>query len=162
MKRLLACFIALLWASSAWAQGGPPVGFFVVTTCGTVPNAYTASQVMTPTIDINGNVCMGSGGGNFVTAKAVAVAPTATVFSSVLAVATRRTSCVVTNIGTTQGYCQAKNATITPATTNAVPVAPNGGQFMCSVPGASTILQDEIDCTCASGTCAFVVNSTGQ
>lgn len=94
------------------------------------------------------------------------VAPTATTFSTALAApaANRpRFSCVITNIGTTQGYCQAKPpGGSTPTTANAVPVAANGGQFYCSSPGSPAVIQDEVDCTCASGTCAFVVNSTGQ
>lgn len=89
-------------------------------------------------------------------------APTAGAFSSVLARSDNRSSCVVTNVGTSQGYCQAKPSGFTPSTSNSVLVNANGGQFACSVPGSSVVIQDEIDCTCASGTCAFVVNSTGQ
>jgi hypothetical protein len=89
-------------------------------------------------------------------------APTATVFTSVLSASNTRSSCVVTNIGTTQGLCQAKAAGITVSTSNAIPVPANGGQFLCGVAGAGVIIQDEIDCTCASGTCAFVINATGQ
>lgn len=89
-------------------------------------------------------------------------APTATVFSSVLASSINRQGCVITNVGSTQGYCQFKPAgASTPTTANSVLVNSGGGQFNCS-PGANVVVTDEVDCTCASGTCAFVVNSTGQ
>lgn len=88
--------------------------------------------------------------------------PTPGTFSAVLPQSDNRTSCVITNNGTTQGYCQAKPPGVTLTTSNSIPVAANGGQFFCSSVSANLTIQDEIDCTCASGTCSFVVNSTGQ
>jgi len=83
-------------------------------------------------------------------------------FTQVLPRTDTRTSCVITNVGTTQGYCQAKPTGVVLSTSNSIPVAASGGQFFCSVTGAQVTIQDEIDCNCASGTCAFVINSTGQ
>lgn len=90
------------------------------------------------------------------------VAPTAGTFSQLLARTDNRTSCTITNIGTTQGYVQAVPPGFTPTTSNSIPVAANGGQFFCSSVGANLVIQDQIQGTCASSTCAFVVNSTGQ
>lgn len=90
------------------------------------------------------------------------VAPTAGTFSQLLARSDNRTSCVITNIGTTQGYVQAVPPGFTPTISNSIPVTANGGQFFCGSISANLVIQDQIQGTCASGTCAFVVNSTGQ
>ncbi len=82
--------------------------------------------------------------------------PTPGTFVAVLAANTSRKACAVTNIGTTQGYCNAI-AQASATTSNTMPVNANGGQFICastSGPPASNV----ISCTCASGTCSFVVN----
>ncbi len=90
-------------------------------------------------------------------------APTAGAFSDVLTRSDTRRGCTITNIGTTQGYCQVHNAGFTPTTANSVPVAANGGQFYCAPsPGSHIVMQDPVACTCASGTCAFVIDVMGQ
>lgn len=89
-------------------------------------------------------------------------APTPLTFTDVLAApsGTARHSCAITNIGTTQGYCQLHPTGFTPTTSNTIPVPANGGQFFCSGgPGNTSVGQEAVSCTCASGTCAFVVNA---
>lgn len=71
-----------------------------------------------------------------------------------------RRGCVITNIGTTGGYCQYHPSGFTPTTSNTIPVPANGGQWLCSPGGGnSNVGQEAVTCTCASGTCAFVVNA---
>lgn len=108
-------------------------------------------------VDASGNQITNFGGTAPASSTTVTTpsVPTPGTFVAVLAANTSRKACTVTNIGTTQGYCNAilqANAT----TANTFPMAP-GQQFFCasnSGPPAS----NAISCTCASGTCNFVVN----
>lgn len=90
-------------------------------------------------------------------------APTAGVYSTVLAGNDARRGCTITNIGVTAGSCQYAPPGTAVSAANAIPVPANGGQFFCSpAPGGSQTVSDPVQCTCASGTCAFVINSIGQ
>ena len=84
-------------------------------------------------------------------------APTATTFSSVLAANSSRKNCLIQNTGTTLGYVY-PGATGSATLTNAFQIAANGGTFSCASPNGTT-LTDNIAATCASSTCAFVVNT---
>ncbi len=54
MKKVLV-LLGLLFATPAWAQDA-----LVVTTCGSLPQAYAAGSTRQPTVDVNGNTCVGS------------------------------------------------------------------------------------------------------
>ncbi len=58
MKKILV-LLGLLFATPVWAQGNA----LVVTTCGALPQAYSAGATRQPTVDVNGNLCSGSSGG---------------------------------------------------------------------------------------------------
>lgn len=53
MKKYLLAFFVLLISTTAFAQGGARV----VTSCGTLPLAYSAGSNQPPTIDVNGVAC---------------------------------------------------------------------------------------------------------
>lgn len=53
---VLILFMLNFHAATAWAQGGARV----VTTCGTLPLAYSAGSNEPPTVDINGVTCLGN------------------------------------------------------------------------------------------------------
>lgn len=82
--------------------------------------------------------------------------PTALSFAQMLPANSARKACVITNTGSTTGFC---NAILVASAnlSNTVQVPASGGQFLCAPQGAPPA-SNVIACTCVSGPCAFVIN----
>lgn len=91
-----------------------------------------------------------------VTSTMATAAPTAGMFSSLLAASTSRKGCTIQNIGTTLGYIYfGANGSATTSNSFQLPVS---GSISCNNVNG-TVLQDNVSGTCGSGTCAFIVSS---
>lgn len=83
------------------------------------------------------------------------VAPTATVFSALLAPNAARKGCLIQNVGATLGYVYF-GATGSATTSNSFQVAA-GQSISCN--SGPIVLTDNVAGTCASSTCGFIISS---
>jgi hypothetical protein len=122
----------------------------------TIKDAASATQNMSTTDDASGNcqynVVTEPAG---VTSTITTAAPTAGTFSSILASSTTRKGCTIQNNSSSLAYFY-PGTTGSATTSNAFQVS-SGQLFYCNAP--NVVLQDNIAATCASGTCAFVINT---
>lgn len=149
MKKILLATIILFTASSAGAQNAQPV----------IPLTSGAPVSPTNPLPVTGS---GSGGSVIiqplgVTSTPSTAAPTAGAFSSVLASNATRKSCLIQNNSGSAGYVY-PGANGSATTANSFIISGTGGTFSCANPDG-TVLTDNISATCASGTCAFIVNT---
>lgn len=165
IRPLAALAVLLAWGLPASAQTTQYA--YVVTSCGALPAAYTASTVAKPqygaiVVDINGNLCGGvtiSGGtvtatqqtGTTTEAK-VTIAVTNTYQQALAASATRK-GCTIQNNGTHIGYVFF--GSVPADTTTSFQLQP-GQPISCS--GGSVLLTDAVQITGTAGDIFVVAN----
>lgn len=99
MKKVLLTLALLFASASAHAQDA-----LVVTTCGTLPLAYTAGATRQPTVDVNGNTCTGNANGSGATTIAPSASATVALSRAVSATAGVTSLLAKSTAGNMYGY----------------------------------------------------------